>query len=75
MRATKAYYQVKQKITFEYLEKYRDTPSNTVAKIIFQDHPEFFIDKESARSYIRMYRGKMGSHHREWIKNTKYYQI
>ena len=72
---TKEYYQIKQKITFEYLEKYRDTPTNTVAKIIFQDHTEFFIDKESARHYIRMYRGKLGSEHRGKVKNTKYYQI
>ena len=75
MRATKEYYQVKQKITFEYLDKYRETPTHAVAKIIFQDHPEFFTSKEDARRYIRMYRGKMGSHHRVTVKNTKYYQI
>lgn len=48
----------KQKILIEYLEKYTDKPTQTIAKLINQDHPLDFT-VEYARTAIRRIRGEV----------------
>jgi predicted phosphodiesterase len=47
-----------------YLDKYPDTPSLTLAKIIAREHPVDFPAAESARNVIRYYRGYTGEKNR-----------
>jgi predicted phosphodiesterase len=49
----------KGKIVCEYLTKHPDTPTATLAQLIYSDHPTFFTNKESVRTIIRSYRGEM----------------
>lgn len=74
MEGRTPYWDIKRKVIFEHLEKFKDVPSNAVAKILFRDYPEYFKDKESARSVIRRYRGKSGIKDRSHVKITKYFQ-
>lgn len=68
------YSDIKRKIVFEYMDNYPGIPSNTLARILYRDMPEYFRNKEAARSYIRRYRGTTGKWHRAMTKITKYYQ-
>ena len=68
------YQQVRIKILFEHLEKYKDSPSHTLARILFRDHPDFFRSHEDARSAVRKYRGATGDNHRKLTRETKYYR-
>ena len=74
MTSYAGYRSIKRKILFEHLEKYRDTPSRTIAKILYKDYPEFFESIEGARSVVRRYRGKHGKTNRNDIKYRKYYE-
>ena len=71
--SVQGYKDIKRKITFGVLEKYPDAPSNALAKMIYKNNPEFFTDKEHARTYIRLYRGKLGKIHRDGMQMRKYY--
>ena len=73
-QGNQAYQLIKRKILFAALEKYKDTPSNTIAKILYRDYPEFFTNKEMARGHVRLYRGKSGKHSRNVMTTTKYYK-
>jgi len=66
--------QIRRKIVLDALEKYKDTPSTTLARILFRDNPLIFKDTEDARGKIRMFRGKNGNYNRSSVKFTKYYQ-
>jgi hypothetical protein len=68
------YLEEKRKILFAHLEKFPESGSHTVAKILYRDFPEFFTSREEARLCVRRYRGKAGNQHREVIRITKYYQ-
>lgn len=68
------YLALKLKVLFEYLEKFRETPSKTLARMVFRDQPSFFKDEEEVRAKIRQYRGKSGATLRSQIKETKFYQ-
>ena len=69
-----SYRTIKRKVVLEYLEKYQETPSLTLARILKRDHSALFKDVEEARTSIRIYRGQHGSNHREKVKVTKYYK-
>lgn len=68
------YFELRRKILFDHLEKFKDIPSRTIAKILARDYPEYFEDIEMARRIIRLYRGKLGKQHREATKKNQYYQ-
>ena len=64
----------RRKIVFEVFDKYPDLPNLTTAKILFGKYPGFFADVESARRYVRRYRGKAGSGDREKLVIKKYFR-
>lgn len=68
------YQQFKRKIVFDALEKFPDTPSKTLARMLYNDNPLLFADIEEARSFIRSYRGVAGKYKRRYTKVTKYYK-
>ena len=68
------YRELKRKSILEYLEKFPETPSKTLARMLKRDHSALFKDVEEARSSIRIYRGQHGSKFREKVKLTKYYK-
>lgn len=49
-----------QNLLIEYLKKYPDTPTLTLAKIIYHDYSHIYKNVESVRYAIRYYRGKTG---------------
>jgi len=68
------YLDIKRKIVFDNLEKYPETATRALARIIYAEGPELFKDYEDARSWIRVYRGQRGPKLREQIKMKKYYK-
>ena len=66
------FYKIRQKIIFEYLDKYPDAPSNQLARMLYRDHPLVFPTQEMARRKIRYYRGKSGEHNRKHLATKKY---
>lgn len=40
--------------------KYPDTPSRTLARMIYAMNPDAFLNVEVVRGYIRYYRGRKG---------------
>ena len=41
------------KIIKEYLRKFPNTPTRTLAKLLHKDYPQVFVAEDSARSNIR----------------------
>ena len=68
------YFELKRNIVFKHLDKFRGIPSNTIAKILRRDYPEYFATSEDARHVIRRYRGTNGEQSRNDIKFRKYYE-
>lgn len=64
----------RRKIVFEVFDKYPDLPIRTTANILINKYPGFFDDFESARRFIRHYRGKSGKKHRESCVIKKYFR-
>jgi len=56
------------KTALEYLDKYPNTASLTIARIMRKEQPEIFATVEAARTVIRHYRGAMGKESRESVK-------
>ena len=56
-------------IALEYINKFPDTPTMTLARKMVKDHPLLF-DVERARTRIRYYRGALGKSRREKMKKT-----
>ena len=50
-------------------EQFANTPSLTLAKKLFAEHPEVYTDVEHARSHIRKLRGKTGLANRNKTKD------
>ena len=48
-----------------YLEKYKDLPTMSLAKLIYKEHPALFSSLENTRSFIRYRRGNKGEVHRQ----------
>lgn len=59
----------------EYLDKFPNTASKTVATIIFKAHPQLFRDIEHARGIVRRVRGAAGGKSRREISDTSRYRI
>lgn len=56
----------------KYREKYTNTPTLTLARIMYNENAEAFKDIEDARSSIRYIEGKMGAALKKYVKNTKF---
>lgn len=71
--ASKTNYNIfRSKIIEEYIEKYSHYGNRTIARILFADHPDHFLDVEAARRMIRYRKGASGDAERQSIKNPKY---
>ena len=64
----------KRKVIFDYLEKYPDAPSTQLGRMLYRDFPEYFPNKDDARTTIRIYRGRSGGKLRNQIKSRTYYK-
>jgi predicted phosphodiesterase len=56
----------------EYLSKWPDLNSLTLARLIYKENPETFTDIESTRNRIRYYRGNSGEVHKGFLKDKKF---
>ena len=52
-------------IVHEYLEKFPEAPSKTLARKIYNENTGFFSSFESAYSRVRYYRGQQGKRQRD----------
>jgi predicted phosphodiesterase len=59
-------------IVLDYLEKFPNAPSRTIAKKIYNENSAFFTDAENVYFRVRYYRGQSGSTNRNKLKNTKF---
>lgn len=57
------------RIAIEYLDRFPNTPSLTLARIMFQDHPLEVMSIEHARAVIRYYRQSLGREKRAKISD------
>jgi hypothetical protein len=64
----------RRKLVFRFLEKHKEAPSRTLARLLHEKYPHEFKDVESARSSIRTFRGNMGSHHRAKQKHNEHFE-
>ena len=56
-------------IVHEYLEKFPEAPSKTLARKIYNENTGFFSSFESAYSRVRYYRGQQGKRQRDSLIN------
>ena len=59
-------------ISIQYLNKFPDTPTLTLAKKMYADNPTVFPSLNAARSALRYRRGQMGKRGRKNITNRSY---
>ena len=57
-------------IVFEYLEKFPEAPSKTLARKIYAENTAFFDCFEITYSRVRYYRGQLGKRQRNIVKNN-----
>jgi len=60
------------KIILEYLEKFPNSPSKTLAKKIYSENGGYFEKFENVYTRVRYYRGQIGKYHRERSGNKKF---
>jgi hypothetical protein len=65
--------ELRRNTVLEYLEKYPDTSSRSLARMICRDNPGLFKDVEDARTRVRLYRGQLGNNLRSRTKIKKYF--
>jgi predicted phosphodiesterase len=58
----------------EYLRKFPNTGSLTLARIVYNDNKELFNTVETARNRIRYYRGAHGNGNRQSITNKDFFR-
>lgn len=64
---------LKGEVVREYLNKFPDTPSLTLAKLIYKENNKLFKNIESVRTTLRYYRGSSGVISRKRIENRYNY--
>ena len=64
----------KNEIAVELLEKYPDTPTLTLARMMYEENPALFNSLENARSYLRYRRGNNGVSNRKEAKSKKHFK-
>lgn len=57
-------------IVFEYLEKFPEAPSKTLARKIYAENAAFFTNFEQAYLRVRYYRGQVGKRQRDMMNNN-----
>ena len=67
-----SYLVIRRKIIFDALDKFPNSASLTIAKILFRDNPGFFADIENVRDSVRYYRGAHGDSLRNRLADKKY---
>lgn len=60
---------IKGKIAREYRTKFPKTPTNTLARIMYNDNAEAFKDVEDCRSKLRYIEGKQGATNKTFLKD------
>lgn len=60
------------KIVLDYLEKFPNSPSRTLAGKIYNENKAFFDNLETVYVRVRYYRGQVGDKLRKSLANTKY---
>lgn len=68
------YLDAKRKAVFEQMDLFPDAPTKQLARIIYKQSPEFFLDLEACRTYVRRYRGQCGNASRDETKIRTYYK-
>ena len=63
---------VTTRIILEYLEKFPNSPSKTLARKIYSDNEGYFDKFENVYSKVRYYRGQMGKFHRKYLANKEF---
>ena len=59
-------------IILDYLEKFPNAPSRTLAKKIYNENSAFFTDFENVYFRVRYYRVQSGNKNRDKLKNNKF---
>ena len=62
-------------IILDYLEKFPNAPSRTIAKKIYNENSAFFRDAENVYFRVRYYRGQTGSINRDKLKKLRKFII
>ena len=62
-----------EKVLGIYLKKFPETPTLTLAKLAYKEHPQLFLSVEGARSMIRYRRGNRGKAARQCAKKKHKY--
>lgn len=62
-------------VTKEYLSRYPNTASKTLAEMLVRDHPLIFRSVEHARVRVRYYRGAHGPLKRRQISSTEHFRV
>lgn len=57
-------------IAKQYLDSFPDTPSHTLAKLMYKDHPLIWSSVETARNAIRYRRGSTGEWNKHYLTDT-----
>lgn len=65
---------LKSDICKKYRDKYPDTPSRKLSKIIYKKESAYFKDEEAVRYVLRYIEGKVGSNVSDSVKKTKYFK-
>lgn len=63
---------LKGQVVCEYLEKFPNVMTLTLARIIYRDNISLYKDVEDVRNCIRYYRGALGISNKKKLKNKKY---
>jgi predicted phosphodiesterase len=58
-----------QELIKEYLDRFPESPTMTLAKLIYKEHPLLFTDLERCRSAIRYQRGNFGADGRKRLSD------
>jgi len=59
----------------EYLKKYSDLPTRTLANKIYNENKELYKNLESTREFIKYYRGQSGENHRKKLKDKSFVNV
>lgn len=59
----------------DYLTRYPNTATKTLASMLYRDNKEMFTDLEHARSAVRYYRGAMGAKKRGEVSTKEYFRV
>lgn len=64
--------QSKADIAREYRSKYPQSPTSSLARIIYRENPSVFLKQEGARDALRYIEGKKGSRLKNYVKDSAF---